>query len=156
MKKSAVITGLLFFALPALAGAPSAAAKRCFPIGGSVLTNFGVIDANTTLGTYTGDLEGAVSARILSQEPGPNGTVLVHVQHFHVTATGDTVFYAPATLTGKEVAPGRVAVLDYPVKIIGGTGKYEDAEGDLNAMGGADFGVGHSALRYSGTLCLKK
>lgn len=130
--------------------------KNCVPVGGTVSTNFGVIDDATTLGLYTGDLAGAVSARILSQAPGPNGTVILTVQHYSVTESGDTILYAPATLTGKEIAPGRLAVLDYPVRIIGGTGKYDGATGSVNAIGVGDFGLGQASMRYTGKVCFKK
>jgi hypothetical protein len=159
MKKRIYVAALAAVSASLLAGATAPAraggAARCVPVGGTISTNFGVIDEATTLGTYTGDLAGAVSARILEQAPGPNGTVLVKVQHFHVTATGDTVLYEPATMTGKEVAPGRVAVLDYPVRISGGTGRFEGATGKLNAIGEADFNLGQASMRYSGTVCYR-
>ena len=38
--------------------------KKCTPMGGAVLTNLGVPDANSTMGYATGDLKGAVGVSI--------------------------------------------------------------------------------------------
>src|SRR5438034_6195631 len=42
---------------------PSNSDRQCVPVGGMLMTNFGAFgaDLNTTLGTATGDLRGAVS-----------------------------------------------------------------------------------------------
>ena len=47
---------------PAPKAAPrsTASERHCLPVGGTVMTNFGAIDLNTTMGTATGDLRGAV------------------------------------------------------------------------------------------------
>src|SRR5258705_9871510 len=59
----------------------SNALKQCRPIGGTVMTNLGVIDENTTLGSATGDLKGALAARIQNIVSNPDGTVSFTVQH---------------------------------------------------------------------------
>jgi hypothetical protein len=41
---------------PATPVQPDADNPHCMLVGGSIMTNFGVIDQNTTLGTATGDL----------------------------------------------------------------------------------------------------
>src|SRR2546423_5468237 len=61
---------------------------HCVQVGGAILTNLGVVDGNTTLGTATGDLKGAVSASILSVAPGKEGTTVFAVQHHLVTESG--------------------------------------------------------------------
>src|ERR1700757_742365 len=38
----------------------------CRAVGGSLITNFGAVDSNTTLGPATGDLRGAVAATLLN------------------------------------------------------------------------------------------
>ena len=50
--------------------------SRCIHVGGTIITNFGAVDPNTTLGPATGNLRGAVAAGLLAPpQPGPNGTV---------------------------------------------------------------------------------
>jgi hypothetical protein len=67
----------------------SSSEPHCRPIGGTVMTNFGAIDQNTTMGTATGDLRGAVSGSILgAPQPGAGNTLVFHVQHHWVTESG--------------------------------------------------------------------
>ncbi len=61
-------------------GQNSYAAQHCQPIGGTVMTNFAVVNDSTTLGVVDGDLEGAVAATILNITQGSNGTVVFTVQ----------------------------------------------------------------------------
>ena len=146
---------LLFVALRAESGGhlPKAAARSnsenssCKLVGGMVMTNFGAIDATTTMGNATGDLQGAVSGTILSAEAG-----VFHVQHHWVTETGDTIFFDPAVATTIPVSPTVFAIVTYPVHIKGGTGKFAGATGDLNNIGEVDLTSG-TVFRYSGQVC---
>lgn len=132
---------------------------HCAPIGGTILTNLAVIDASTTLGTATGDLKGAVAARIVGVSSGPGGTTLLSVQHHFVTELGDTINVAVATATVVQVAPGLLAVVSYPVKIIGGTGRFSGATGSFKNIGevylpnAPSFDGGQTVFRYSGSVC---
>lgn len=130
--------------------------RRCAPIGGSILTNLGIVDANTSLGTATGDLKGAVVARILEVAPGENGTTVFTVQHHFVTETGDTIAVDNAQATAVMVAPGLFAVVSYPVTIVGGTGRFHGATGDFENIGEVDLTSGHTVFRYHGSVCLRK
>jgi len=126
---------------------------HCTHVGGSILTNFGSVDANTTLGPATGDLRGAVAATLTSPpQPGPNGTVLFHVQHHWVTESGDNIYFDPAVATTVPLSQTRFAFTSYPVHISGGTGKFAGATGDLTSIGEADLQAG-TAIRYSGQVC---
>lgn len=131
--------------------------SHCQPIGGTVMTNLGVVDQSTTLGVVSGDLQGAVAATILNIEPGPagTGTTVFTVQHHFVTQAGDTILVDQATATTKEVVPGSglYAILNYPVHIKGGTGRFVGATGDFNNIGAADLGSGRTVFRYSGQVC---
>src|SRR5438034_1619123 len=50
----------------------SGGGNNCIHVGGSIITNFGAVDPNTTLGPATGDLRGAVAATLLTApQPGP-------------------------------------------------------------------------------------
>lgn len=126
---------------------------QCVHVGGGIITNVGVISADRTLGTATGDLKGAVGVQIVGQAAGPGGTTIYSVHHFWVTESGDTIFVEPAQLTAKPVAPGLFAVVTYPVSINGGTGKFKGATGKLKAIGEVDFNDGQVGLRYSGQIC---
>src|SRR5215831_2172415 len=89
---------------------------HCVPLGGTVMTNF--ISPDTTLGTATGDLRGAISASLLgAPQPGPGGTVVFHVQHHWVTESGDTLTIDPAFATTTPVSQTLFAVVTYPVHI---------------------------------------
>jgi hypothetical protein len=130
--------------------------KHCQAVGGMLMTNLGAIDANTTMGTVTGDLRGAVGATILSTEA--HGTTLIlNVQHHWVTESGDTIKVAPATATTTAVnQSGLYAIVSYPIQIIGGTGKFAELTGQLNSIGEADLSSGMIVLRYFGQLCSEK
>ena len=126
---------------------------RCIRVGGTIITNFGAVDPNTTLGPATGDLRGAVAAGLLEPpQPGPNGTVLFHIQHHWVTEAGDNIYFDPAVATTIPLSQTRFAFTSYPVHISGGTGKFAGATGDLINIGEADLQLG-TAIRYSGQVC---
>ena len=129
---------------------------HCRPIGGTVMTNLGVVNESTTLGVVDGDLKGAVAATILNVAPGSDATTTIFtVQHHFVTQAGDTILVDQATATTKEVVPGSglYAILNYPVHIKGGTGKFAGATGDFNNIGAADLSSGRTVFRYSGQVC---
>jgi len=134
-------------------GENSYAAQHCQPIGGTVMTNFAVVNASTTLGVVDGDLKGAVAATILNITQGSNGTVVFTVQHHFVTQSGDVILTDVATATSTVVAPGLYAILNYPVHITGGTGRFVGATGDFNNIGAADLSTGRTVFRYSGQVC---
>jgi hypothetical protein len=115
------------------------------------MTNF--LDANTTLGTATGDLEGAVSATLLGASPGSNGTLVFSVQHHWVTSTGDTILMDVARATSVETQPGSFAILSYPVVVTGGTGKFDGATGRLQNIGAVDLDSQRTVFRYEGEVC---
>jgi len=135
-----------------LIAAAAAQSKHCTPAGGMLMTNLGAVDAATTMGVATGDLKGAVGATILSTE-GTGNTLILHVQHHWVTESGDTLFFAPATATTTQVAPGLYAMVTYPVHLNGGTGKFAGATGDITNIGEADLGTGRVVTRYVGQIC---
>lgn len=128
--------------------------KVCSSIGGVMLTNLGVVDQQTTMGVAIGDLKGAVAATIQSVTPNSDGTVSFTVQHHFVTETGDIIFFSQATAVTLPVSSTRYAVLDYPITINGGTGKYVHATGQTNAIGSVDLGTGQTVFRYTGKMCL--
>jgi hypothetical protein len=132
---------------------PDSAESRCTQVGGMLMTNFGAIDQNTTLGTATGDLRGAVTGTLLgSPQPGDNGTLIFHVQHHWVTESGDTLFFDPAAATTLPLSQSVFAIITYPVHLKGGTGKFTGATGELNAIGELDLSSG-TVFRYSGHVC---
>jgi len=117
------------------------------------MTNFGAIDPNTTMGTATGDLRGAVSASVLgAPQPGPGNTVVFHVQHHWVTESGDTLFLDPVTITTVPISQTLFAIVTDRVHLTGGTGRFAGATGDLNFIGEVDLTTG-TVFRYSGQVC---
>jgi hypothetical protein len=127
--------------------------RHCTHVGGSLITNFGAVDANTTLGPATGDLRGAVAATLLTQpQSGPNGTVIFNIQHHWVTESGDNIQFERAAAVSIPLSQTRFAIISYPTHITGGTGKFAGASGNLDALGEADLQAG-TTLRYSGEVC---
>jgi hypothetical protein len=122
----------------------------CIRVGGAIMTNFGAIDQNTTMGTATGDLRGAVSGTILgTPQQGTGNTVVFHVQHHWVTESGETLFFDPATATTIPISQTVFAIVTYPLHLTGGTGRFAGATGDINAIGEVDLSTG-TVFRYSG------
>ena len=106
--------------------------RHCTPVGGTVMTNFGAIDQNTTMGTATGDLRGAVSGTLLREpQPGAGNTLVFHVQHHWVTESGDTLSFDPATATTVPLSQTLFAIVTYPLHLTGGTGRFAGATGDI-------------------------
>ncbi|PYU63344.1 MAG: hypothetical protein DMG55_00825 [Acidobacteria bacterium] len=139
---------------PAPKAAPrsTASERHCLPVGGTVMTNFGAIDANTTMGMATGDLRGAVSGTLLGPPQLVSGTVVFHVQHHWVTESGDMLTFDPAVATTAPMSQTLFAVITYPVHVTGGTGKFAGATGDITNIGEVDLIAG-TVFRYSGQVC---
>ena len=139
---------------PAPKAAPrsTASERHCLPVGGTVMTNFGAIDLNTTMGTATGDLRGAVSGTLLGPPQLVSGTVVFHIQHHWVTESGDMLTFDPAVATTAPISQTLFAVITYPVHVTGGTGKFAGATGDITNIGEVDLTAG-TVFRYSGQVC---
>lgn len=135
---------------------------QCQTVGGVLMTNIGAItDGSINLGPVSGDLAGSVAAKILGQNADGSYTV----QHYWVTAAGDSIIFKPAILkptypvfTGTVTDYTVVAVPwgHYTSDISGGTGKYDGATGTLSYFGMADFVKNTLVLRYTGTVCFKQ
>lgn len=157
-----VFSAVLLFAFMASSGGRPAAAAHlqsqhsgphCTLVGGMIMTNFGAIDQMTTMGIATGDLRGAVSGTLKGTPvPGPNGTVVFHVQHHWVTESGDTLNFDEATATTVPLSQTLFAIVTYPVHLTGGTGRFAGATGDMNSIGEVDL-VNGTVFRYSGQVC---
>jgi hypothetical protein len=125
----------------------------CVPVGGALMTNIGAIAGETNLGPVFGDLAGSVAATILGENP--DGTF--NLQHYWVTAAGDTITFSVAVLhpTYPTSDTGIVAVPwgHYRSNITGGTGRFLNATGYLDYFGMADFHQNTLVLRYRGRAC---
>jgi hypothetical protein len=149
----AAMVAALCLAASAAAGQSTNAQPHCTPVGGSVMTNF--ITPDTTLGTATGDLRGAVSASVLGVTPAADGTVVFTIQHHWTTEAGDTLEIALAEAKAKEVATGLYAILSYPVSISGGTGRFAGASGTVWNIGAVDLNTQRTVFRYHGNVCFQ-
>jgi hypothetical protein len=128
-------------------------ALHCKPVGGMIMTNFGAIDQNTTMGPATGDLRGAVSGTLLgAPQPGAGNTLVFHIQHHWVTEAGDTLTFDPAAATTVPLSQTLFAIVTYPLHLTGGTGRFARATGDMNAIGEVDLSSG-TVFRYTGQVC---
>ena len=136
---------------------PSAFAQEgrshCLTVGGALMTNIGAIAGVTNLGPVSGDLAGSVAATILGQ----NSDGTFNVQHYWVTASGETITLKKAVLkpTFPTSDPAIVAVPwgNYRSYITGGTGKFTGVTGYLDYFGIADFHQNTLVLRYRGEVC---
>lgn len=138
--------------------AESKKARSCAAVGGMLMTNLGVISDAITLGVATGDLKGAVSATVLEVTPRPDGAVVFDVQHHWVLDTGDTIRFDPVEILAVPIAPGVFgAVALQNLKIVGGTGRFEGAEGAFTSNSGSvqlhPDGGGETVFRYRGEVC---
>ncbi len=128
-------------------------AQHCESVAGVLMTNIGAIEGTTNLGPVSGDLQGSVAAKIISVNQ--DGTFTL--QHYWVTAAGETINFAPAVLHPAGTGdPNVVAVLwgNYKSEIVpGGTGKYAKTHGMLEYFGLADFKENTLVLRYRGQIC---
>jgi hypothetical protein len=157
-----ISVAVLLFAFIASSGGHPAAAPRpqstssqphCLSVGGMLMTNFGAIDQDTTMGVATGTLRGAVSGTLLgAPQQGTGNTVVFHIQHHWVTESGDMLFFEPATATTVPLSQTLFAIATYPVHLTGGTGRFAGATGDMDAMGEVDLVKG-TVFRYSGQVC---
>jgi hypothetical protein len=143
------LTRLTPFALAQGQNAHSA----CIPVGGALITNIGAIAGVTNLGPVSGDLSGSVAATILGQNS--NGSF--NVQHYWVTAAGDTITLKVAVLIPTYPTSDKSIVAvpwgNYRSDISGGTGKFNNATGYLDYFGIADFQQNTLVLRYRGEVC---
>jgi len=127
--------------------------SHCVPVSGALMTNIGAIASVTNLGPVFGDLQGSVAATILGQNT--NGSY--NVQHYWVTAAGDTITLEQAVLfptyptSDKDIV--EVPWGNYRSYIKGGTGKFNNATGYLEYFGIADFQQNTLVLRYRGEVC---
>ena len=161
MLKSRVPAGVMFLLLSFVTNNPSfdapccgrGGSAHCVPVSGALMTNIGAIAGVTNLGPASGDLAGSLAATILGQNS--NGTY--NVQHYWVTAAGETITLKKAVLTPTYPTndPGIVAVPwgNYRSYISGGTGKFEGASGYPDYFGMADFHQNTLVLRYRGQVC---
>jgi hypothetical protein len=160
--KSRASAGVMFLLLSFVpnnlfCSTPVAAAEsdssHCVPVSGALMTNIGAIAGVTNLGPASGDLAGSLAATILGKNS--NGTY--NVQHYWVTAAGETITLKRAVLTPTYPTndTGIVAVPwgNYRSYIAGGTGKFEGATGYLDYFGMADFYQNTLVLRYRGQVC---
>ena len=125
----------------------------CSKVGGALMTNIGAVAGVTNLGPVFGDLAGSVAATILGQNA--NGTF--NVQHYWVTAAGETIKLKVAVLVPTFPTSDKSVVAvpwgNYRSDIAGGTGKFANATGYIDYFGIADFGQGTLVLRYRGQVC---
>ena len=70
-----------------------------------------------------------------------------------VDETGDAVYVDKARATAVAVAPGLFAVVSYPVRITGGTGRLAGASGRIDNIGEVDLDRVLTVFRYTGRLC---
>jgi hypothetical protein len=53
------------------------------------------------------------------------------------------------------VATDLFAIVSYPVKIVGGTGRFKGATGAIENIGEVDLAAGHPIFRYHGRVCFR-
>jgi hypothetical protein len=74
-----------------------------------------------------------------------------------LTVTGDTLVFEDADLSAFPTGVPGVVLAEYltpGVKLIGGTGRFENASGNLLAFGAVDLNQHQLTFRCSGKICL--
>ena len=148
---------LFLLTVPLLLARDDSSERHCQAVGGSISTNF--LDPTDTLGTATGDLGGGLGVHVVSVTAGPNGSTILHNHHHWVTVQGDTILFenADATLFPTPISGLFAASYLNGVVIIGGTGRFANATGNLTSTYGAvDLPKGQVVLRYQGHVCFAK
>ena len=97
-------------------------ALSCTHVGGALMTNIGAVAGVTNLGPVFGDLAGSVAATILGQ----NADGTFNVQHYWVTAAGDTLKLKVAVLTPTFPTSNKASLLSLG-EITGRTSPAEQA-----------------------------
>src|SRR5437868_1377084 len=131
----AIVLGAILSLSPVAFAQSDHAKPHCVEVGGGFVTNF--ITPDQTAGTATGDLKGALGVKLLGVVSGSVGSgkpVVLKVQHFWVTETGDTLLTRDAEVTAYPGASPSQPLLysfvyEHGVELTGGTGKYEGATG---------------------------
>src|SRR5437764_171103 len=114
---------------PWLFAQDDASGHHCKAVGGGIVTNF--VGPSDTLGMATGDLRGGLGVHVNSITAGPNGTTILHNHHHWVTEVGDTILFDDADVTAFPTPIAGLYAASYinGIKIIGGTGRFENATG---------------------------
>ena len=125
------------------------ASGRCRNVEGTIVE--AITGANTAAGTITGDFAGDVSIVITSLTPSGGGAM-----HFEGICT---IVTPEGTITTNDAAV--LSPIDAPLfrvnnrlTVVGGTGAYAGATGELHTHGTANFVPGGVVdLRYEGRVC---
>ena len=149
---------LLLFVLLATLGLRFAARAdgddhACKPVSGSISASpiLSRIPA-TVLGTVTGDLKGAVAALVTSPLPVPDGGSFT-LEHTFLTEARDALFTEDTAQWVPVPGAANVFRMTTQYTIVGGTGKFANASGQLENHGEVDLNRGQLTLGYSGQVC---
>jgi hypothetical protein len=78
---------------------------------------------------------------------------IFHNQHHWVTESGDTIFLGAADVTAIPTFVPGLFPANYPnIPVLGGTGRFAGAHGNITAFGAVDMNQGHIILRYQGNI----
>jgi hypothetical protein len=122
---------------------------NCHSVGGSMLTQF--VDQKTGQYQLIGDFQGTGRGIILEQKQDETITT-VKLEHTFVMSNGD-LLQTKGDVGTFIAAKEQKTFAAISFKIVGGTGRYNAANGTLESIGAADFASGQGVLRYSGSIC---
>jgi hypothetical protein len=125
--------------------------NNCSKVGGSMLTQF--VDEKTGQYQLSGDLQGSGRGIILEQKQDKT-TTTIKLEHTFVTSGGD-ILQTKGDVGTFIGAKEQKAFATINFKIVGGSGRYDGANGTLEGIGAADFASGQGVLRYGGMICIK-
>ncbi len=156
MRFAAGIVGSILLAALMAVGGSADGGERCLNVAGAISAQIlpDGFFAGTALGTVTGGLRGATTAKFTA-EPQEDGSIKLTLHHAFVTEAGDSLQTEDTgLLVPVPNAPG-VFRMTVHYTITGGTGKFAGATGTLDNHGEAILAgplSGQLTLRYSGQI----
>jgi hypothetical protein len=162
--RQAIAAAALIAMLGTTGSSPVTAADKCQTVTGK--GQWTLIPSNDPLGRVlgptTGNLNGSVSASLISLAPNPDGSLAATSDEVWVLGPQDVIrFSGAATFTPIADAPIGTVSDSLTLTAVSGTGRYAGVSGTINVTGtgynlfGPAAGPGSTffEIRYRGTIC---
>ena len=116
---------------------------------GTTYEGNGALPFEITLGKYTGTMRSIV----LTQEPRETGEIDVTLVHFFEDGQGNNFWTSDKAVMTAANEQGTVMNIDDVMTVIGDTGDFECATGELHNVGTLDFTTFKLEVQITGSVC---